>query len=57
MTNLQLELHRYETGDEEAKEGTKAVRRQIDNMGASAAGATLGRYVRMERGNLGLSRA
>lgn len=57
MTNIQMELHQYETDDQEAKEGTKDVKRQIDNIGVKADGAILGRFIRMERGNLGLSQA
>jgi flavin-dependent dehydrogenase len=57
MTNIQMELHQYETDDQEAKEGTKDVKRQVDNIGTKADGAILGRFIRMERGNLGLSQA
>jgi flavine halogenase len=57
MTNIQLELHQYETDDEEAKQGTMDIKRQIDNIGTKADGAILGRFIRMERGNLGLSAA
>lgn len=57
MTNIQMELHQYETDDQEAKEGTKDIKLQIDNIGTKASGAILGRFIRMERGNLGLSQA
>jgi hypothetical protein len=33
------------------------LKRQIDNIGTRAEGAVLGRFIRMERGNLGLSQA
>ncbi|HWN44969.1 MAG TPA: NAD(P)/FAD-dependent oxidoreductase [Thermoanaerobaculia bacterium] len=55
MTNVQMELHQYETDDAEAKRGTVDLKRQIDNIGTKAEGAILGRFIRMERGNLGLS--
>ncbi|MFL6202020.1 MAG: NAD(P)/FAD-dependent oxidoreductase [Thermoanaerobaculia bacterium] len=55
MTNIQMELHQYETDDAEAKRGTVDIKRQIDNIGTRAEGAILGRFIRMERGNLGLS--
>jgi flavine halogenase len=57
MTNIQMELHQYDTDDQEAKKGTVDVKRQIDNIGVKADGAILGRFIRMERGNLGLSQA
>jgi flavin-dependent dehydrogenase len=59
MTNIQLELHQYETDDKEAKRGTVDLKRQrqVDNIGTKAEGAILGRFIRMERGNLGLSAA
>ena len=41
-----------ETDDQEAKEGTKDIKLQIDNIGTKASGAILGRYIRMERGRL-----
>src|SRR6185436_13921751 len=52
MTNIQLELHQYETGDQEAKQGLMDMKGQIDNIGTKAEGAILGRFIRMERGNL-----
>jgi flavine halogenase len=57
MTNIQMEMHQYETGDAEAKKGMVDLKRQIDNIGTRAEGAILGRFIRMERGNLGLSQA
>jgi flavin-dependent dehydrogenase len=57
LTNIQLELHQYETHDEEAKQGTSDIKRRIDDIGTGKEGAILGRYIRMERGNLGLSKA
>ena len=56
MTNLQLELHKYETDDNVAKVLAKDARGQVDNMGTRAENAIFGRYIRMERGNLGLNR-
>lgn len=57
MTNIQMEMHQYETDDAEAKKGVADVTRQIDNIGTKAEGAILGRFIRMERGNLGIAAA
>lgn len=59
LTNIQLELHEYETHDEAAKRGTLDIKsqRQVDNIGTKKEGAIRGRFIRMERGNLGLSLA
>lgn len=57
LTNIQMELHQYETDDEEAKQGIADVARNIDNIGVKADHAILGRYIRMERGNLGIAQA
>lgn len=57
MTNIQMELHKYDTDDEEAKQGLADVSSQIDNIGIKADNAILGRFIRMERGNLGISQA
>lgn len=57
ITNIQLEMHQYETHDEEAKKGIVDIKRQIDNIGVHSEGAIEGRFIRMERGNLGIAQA
>jgi hypothetical protein len=56
MTDLQLELHRIETGDAVAKELVRDVKRQVDNIGTTPHSAIDGYHIRMERGNLGIAR-
>jgi hypothetical protein len=55
LTNLQLELHKIETGDAIAKDLAREARRNVDDIGATPPSAIDGYHIRMERGNFGIT--